>query len=273
MHLESLHIYPVKSLRGLSPDSVEIDTLGASCDRRFMVVDPEGTFMTQRTWPQMARVGAWVDRTSLGLTSDGFGGIRVGLMPDPAAPRVTVRIWKSGDLKAEDCGGEASAWLSRVIGTACRLVRIGPDFCRPLPKAAARPGDVVAFADAVPFLVIGRSSLDCLNDRIVGAGGEAVPMNRFRPNLVIEGSGPFEEDTWSRIRVGSIVFRSVGPCVRCLVPTTDQLTGVRGTEPMRTLATFRRDTREPTHVNFGQNLVHETMAGMLRVGDPVEILQ
>jgi uncharacterized protein YcbX len=272
MHLASLHIYPVKSLRGLSRDSVEVDTLGALGDRRFMVVDPEGTFMTQRTWPQMARIGAFIGGVSLELTTDGFGGVRVGLVPEPGAPRVTVRIWKSEGLEAEDCGGEASAWLSRVIGTPCRLVRIGPAFNRPVLKAAALPGDVVAFADAVPFLVVSRASLDHLNDRIVGAGGEAVPMNRFRPNLVIEGCGPFAEDQWSRIRVGALVFRPVGPCVRCLVPTTDQLTGVRGTEPMRTLATFRRDEREPTHVNFGQNLVHETMTGILRVGDPVEIL-
>ena len=273
MHLASLHIYPVKSLRGLSLEVVELDTLGARCDRRFMVVDPEGTSMTQRAWPQMARIGANIDGTHLELTSDGLGGVRVGLLPEPAAPLVTVRIWKSEGLKAEDCGGEAAAWLSRVIGTPCRLVRIGPAFNRPVLKAAARPGDLVAFADAVPFLVTSRASLDHLNDRIVGAGGEAVPMNRFRPNLVIEGTRPFAEDGWSRIQIGRIVFRSAGPCVRCLVPTTDQLTGLRGTEPMRTLATFRRDEREPTHVNFGQNLVHETLTGTLRVGDPVLLLE
>jgi uncharacterized protein YcbX len=145
-------------------------------------------------------------------------------------------------------------------------VRIGPEF-----KRKSTPNDLVNFADGYPFLVIGEASLNELNDRLIGRGEEALPMNRFRPNLVISGSRAFAEDAWPRVRVGEIVLRDAGPCARCVVTTTDQLTTERGPEPLRTLATYRRDAKTPTNVNFGQNLVHETKRGTLRVGDSVEI--
>ena len=273
MHLASLHLYPVKSLRGFPVESVEIDALGALGDRRFMVTDLQGNFLTQRTVPRMARVSALIEDDTLSLGCEGFGEVRVRRSPDPAAALVPVSVWKSQGLRAEDCGTEASEWLSRVIGSFCRLVRIGPAFSRPVLKSAARTGDIVSFADSVPFLLTTKASLDRLNDRIVEAGGDPVPMDRFRPNVVLQGCEPFAEDSWRRIRIGGVIFMSAGPCARCVVTTTDQLTGSRGTEPLRTLATFRRDSQDPTHVNFGQNLVNETKQGYLRVGDPVEILQ
>jgi uncharacterized protein len=193
--------------------------------------------------------------------------------PDPGAPIVPVRVWKNEGLRAEDCGGEAAAWLAGALGTPCRLVRIGPAFARPVKPAAARPGDLVGFADAFPFLVTSEASLGELNRRIEQAGGEAVPMGRFRPNLVVAGCGPFEEDSWTRIRVGGVVFRIGGPCIRCVITTTDQRTGARGAEPLRTLASFRRDPDDPTSVRFGQNLVHESKSGSLRVGDPVVVVE
>jgi uncharacterized protein YcbX len=149
-------------------------------------------------------------------------------------------------------------------------VRIGPKFSRPILKAAARPGDAVSFADACPFLVISEASLAQLNDRIQENHGEPVPMNRFRPNLVIDGCDAFTEDTWSRVRIGEGVFRNGGPCARCIVTTAEQLTGERtNKEPLKTLATFRRDAADPTDVNFGVNLIHETKQGTIRVGDPI----
>jgi hypothetical protein len=152
-------------------------------------------------------------------------------------------------------------------------VRIGPACVRPVQKAAAEPGDLVSFADAAPLLVTNTGSLADLNDRILEAGGEAVPMDRFRPNIVVAGAEPFAEDQWKRIRIGGVVLRSAGPCARCIVTTTDQETGIRGHEPLRTLATFRRNSQDPTYVNFGQNLVNESKVGILRVGDSVEILE
>jgi uncharacterized protein YcbX len=273
MHLAALFIHPVKSLRGLEAASAEIDPLGAVGDRRFLVVDPGGNFLTQRTIPRMAMIGARYDGPTLALACAGFGDIRVRRDPDPGAPIVTVRVWKSEGLSAEDCGEEPAAWLSLVLGGPCRLVRIGPAFIRQVTKKAARPGDLVAFADSCPFMVTSEASLGDLNRRIARAGADGVPMGRFRPNLVLAGCKPFEEDSWKRLRIGEIVFRSAGPCSRCVITVTDQSTGERGVEPMRTLAAFRRDPLQPTEVNFGMNLIHESHAGVLRVGDPVEVLE
>jgi|SRR5271157_1249647 len=272
MHLAALHIYPVKSFRGLAVQSAEIDSLGAIGDRRFLVVDPAGVFLTQRTAPRMALVGAFLDETALTLRSGGFGEIRVRRAPDPGARLQAVRVWSSEGLQAEDCGNAAASWLGGVLGTPCRLVRIGPAFRRPVKAGRARPGDLVNFADGYPFLAVSEASLGDLNSRIEKTGAEAVPMDRFRPNIVLGGCEPYAEDSWQRLRIGEIVFRSSGPCSRCIITTTDQATGARGVEPLRTLAGYRRNAAEPTLVDFGQNLVHEVKTGLLSVGDPVEIL-
>ncbi len=272
MHLSALNLHPVKSLRGFGVGSAEIDDLGFAGDRRFLVVDSAGAFLTQRTVARMAQVATAIDATTLTLRSEGFGEIHVGRQPDPQSPLVSVQVWKSEGLKAEDCGPQPADWLSRVLGLPCRLVRIGPAFSRPVRPGTARPGDRVHFADAFPLLVIGEASRREMNDRIIEAGGEPVPMDRFRTNLVVEGCEPFAEDTWKRIRIGNVVLRSAGPCLRCVITTTDQQTGIRGKEPLRTLATFRRDPAEPTYVRFGQNLINESKSGVLRVGDPVEVM-
>jgi len=272
MHVAGLHIHPVKSLRGLAVEAAQVDELGLVGDRRFLVVDPEGTFMTQRGVPAMARVGAFLDDSNLTLRAEGMGVIRVRREPDPEAPEVVVRIWKSEGLRAEDCGKLPAAWLSSVLGTACRLVRIGPSFNRPVRADFARPGDAVAFADGFPLLIISEASLGDLNRRVAANGGAAIPMNRFRPNLVVAGCEAYAEDSLGRFRIGSVVFRAAKPCLRCIVTATDQLTGERGVEPMRTLAAYRRDPQAPSEVSFGYNLVNEGKSGVLRVGDPVERL-
>jgi uncharacterized protein YcbX len=273
MHLSGLFLYPVKSLRGLSVTTATVDALGLVGDRRFLIVDDTGRFLTQRTLPRMAQVSTALDATHLTLTAEGAGNVRVALAPDPAAPLRTVSIWKSEGLQAEDCGEAAAAFLRDFLSTPCRLVRIGPAFHRPVLKPAARPGDIYHFGDGAPVLVIGEASLADLNDRIVAHGEEPVPMSRFRPNLVVAGCPAFAEETWTRFRVGSAIFRDAGPSARCLVTTTDQLTGERGREPLRTLATFRRDPRDPADVIFGQNLINESKAGALRLGDRVELLE
>jgi len=273
MHLAALNIHPVKSLRGLAVQSAEVDSLGPVGDRRFLVADPAGSFLTQREVPRMALVGAFLDGSALTLRASSFGEILVRRPPDPEAPVLRVRVWSSEGLLAEDCGDAAASWLGAVLGTPCRLARIGPAFSRPLNPARARQGDLVGFPDGYPFLVVSEASVADLNRRIEATGGRPVPMDRFRPNLVVAGCEPYAEDAWSRIRIGSIVLRSAGPCRRCVITTTDQATGARGAEPLRTLAGYRRNLAEPTLVNFGQNLVHEVKSGLLRVGDPVEILE
>lgn len=265
-----LFIYPVKSLRGHAVLTAEFDALGFIDDRRFMIVDDTGKFLTQRTVPRMALIDATLHASSLTLSTHANNPISVPTSPDLETPLLFVSVWKSEGLQAEDCGADAASWLSDFLGLKCRLVRIGQQFSRPMLKPSARPGDTVSFADASPFLVISAASLAQLNDRIHENQGEPVPMDRFRPGIVIDGCAAFAEDTWTRLQIGDAVFRHGGPCARCIVTTTDQSSGKRtGKEPLRTLATFRRDKTDSTDVNFGVNLIHETKRGTLQVGDEV----
>ena len=269
MDVVSLHLYPVKSLRGLSVSEVTIDALGIVGDRRFLVINAAGVGLTQRTHPQMATIDAHLSAADLILSRTHRGAVRVPLQPQPEATVRATKIFSTEGLMAEDCGEEPAQWLSEAMGEPCRLVRIGPAFSRPLKPSKAVPGDVIAYTDAYPFMVVSEASLMDLNDRLVGQGEAALPIERFRPSLVIRGAKPFEEDTWTSVQIGPIRFRAGGPCARCLVTTTDHRTGVRGHEPLRTLARYRRDAQEQTKINFGQNLIHETKAGTIRLGDRV----
>jgi uncharacterized protein YcbX len=272
VQLTGLFIYPVKSLRGFSVRESAIDNLGILGDRRFLVVDTDGRQLTQRQLPRMALIETELVRNELVLRAPNALPLHVPI----AAPKTslrTVSVWKSENLQAEDCGGDAARWLSAFLGTQCQLVRIGPAFRRPiLDPQRAQPNDVVSFVDAYPFLVISEASLCDLNDRLVARGEESLPMNRFRPSLVISGCSAFAEDSWSRLLIGSITFRAGGACSRCIVTTTDQVTGERSVEPLRTLASYRRDPIDTTAINFGQNLIHETKSGTLRLGDLVTAL-
>jgi len=228
-----------------------------------------GKFLTQRTAPRLARITTALNHGTLTLSAEGGGSISIPTASDPRAPLRTVGVWKSEGLLAEDCSDAPAAWLSDFLATKCRLVRIGAKFHRPVLKKAARPDDVFTFADGAPLLVIGEASLADLNDRIQAKGDAPVPMNRFRPNIVIADCAAFAEDTWPVIQIGGVRLRSAGLSSRCIVTTTDQLTGERGKEPLRTLATFRRDAANPADVNFGVNFIHESKRGTLRVGDEV----
>lgn len=265
-HVSGLFIYPVKSCRGHAVDRADVDAWGFVGDRRYMVVSPDGQFFTQRQHPRMALIDTELTARGLALSSPNHGEVFIAAAENHGAKRVTV--WSS-TVAAEECGDAAAEWLSRFLGVPARLVRMGPDFDRPVKPGKARPGDVVTFADAYPFLVVGETSLAHLNDRIMANGGDPVPMDRFRPNLVIADCDPFAEDAWPQFRAGDVVFRNAGPCARCVVTTTDQQTAERGKEPLKTLATFRRDAADPTDVNFGTNLVHETKHGSVRVGDDI----
>ena len=273
VHLAGLFIHPVKSLRACAVTSARIDPLGLASDRRFLVVDETGRFLTQRTLPRMALVTTALSADTLTLSAEGARDLHVSRASDPAAPLRAVSVWQSDGLQAEDCGDGPAQWLGDFLGVKCRLVRLGTAFHRPvLRPQGSRPGDLLSFADGYPFLLISEASLADLNDRLAARGEDALPMNRFRPNLVVSGCPAYAEDTWPRLRIGGVTFRAGGPCARCVVTTTDQLTAERGKEPLRLLASYRRDTEDPTNVNFGRNLIHETKSGTLSVGDPVEIL-
>ena len=275
MQLAGIFLYPVKSLGGFAVEAAAIDELGLAGDRRFMVVEPSGQFLTQRALPRMALIATALTGEFLTLRAGGAGTVRVARAPDPSAPLLPVGVWKDAGLQAEDCGEDAARWLGEFLGRPCRLVRIGAAFVRPipgrkLPGPAAAPR-FVSFADAFPFLVIGEATLGELNGRLAAQGEPAVPMDRFRPNLVVRGGAPYAEDGWERLRIGGVAFRGAEPCARCVITTTDQATAERGPEPLRTLATYRRDAREPSKVNFGRNFVHETSPALLRVGAAVEL--
>ena len=253
-------------------ESVSIDRRGISGDRRFLVTDPAGRFLTQRTWPRMALVATRLDDVELTLDAPGHGVIHVARASQPDAPRTQVSVWSSEGLIAEDCGDAAAGWLSDFLGTRCRLVRAGEEFTRPVRKVPAdMTGAEVGFADGFPGLLLTEASWADLNNRLLERGEEPVPMDRFRPNLVVAGAAPYAEDTWRRVRIGTVAFRAAGHCARCIVTTTDQATAERGPEPLRTLAGYRRDARKPEDVNFGQNVIPEGSTGVIRVGDPVTV--
>ncbi len=265
MELSEINLFPVKSLGGIGVARWPLDRFGLYLDRRWMVVDAQGRFLTQRQHPQMALVRPRLDGERLTLTCFGLPDHHVPA-PDPEAPRVPVRVWED-EVAAVHLSAETDAWLAQAIGVPdCRLVWFPEDAVRPVDPRFAGPEDRTAFSDGFPLLLIGEGSLDDLNARLEAP----LPMRRFRPNLVVQGAPPYAEDHWRRIRIGEVVLRVVKPCSRCVVTTVDPDTGeARGPEPLRTLAGYRqRDGK----VFFGQNLIHETQ-GVLRVGDPVTVLE
>lgn len=268
MHIHSLHIYPVKSLRGCDVVSVELDELGFVGDRRFMVVDEQGGFLTQRTIPAMAMVSTALRETALTLSAESLGCVSVSLRGEPGATPRPVALWSERGLLAEDAGDEVAEWLAHVLGVRCRLVRIGSGFHRRMTGAAARAGDLVSFADAAPVHITSISSLDDLNCRIHAHGGDPVPMSRFRPNLVIAGGAPFAEDGWTALTAGGVLLRMDGPTERCAISAIDQHSAQRGVEPLRTLSTFR-SVAARNAVCFGVNCIQESKSGRLSVGDAI----
>jgi uncharacterized protein len=269
MQLTGINIYPVKSLRGFSVTSAEVDELGLIGDRRFLVVDDNGQFLTQRALPRMAQIATELGSETLILRNPDHGSATVGLYEH--GPITPVKIWND-QVQALDCGVEIAVWLSDFLRHPCRLVHVGSAYSRPVNKPGALADDQVTFADTAPLLVISEASLSNLNDRIIENQSEPVPMARFRTNLVVSGCEPFAEDTWTRLKIGEVTFRAAGLCARCIMTTTDQSSGDRGKEPLHTMATFRRDQTEPSKINFGLNLINENKTGTIRVGDAVELL-
>jgi hypothetical protein len=265
VHLSGLHLYPLKSGAAFSPEAVAVDAVGPVGDRRWMLVGDDGAPLTQRELPRLARVHALpAAGGGLDLVALGMPPLAVAV-PGPDAPRVRTRLWgRATEGRVADAA--AGAWLGAYLETACRLLFVPPDLARQVAEPWGRRGERTAFTDGFPFLLVGEGSLRALNDRL----DAPVPMDRFRPNLVLAGTEPFEEDGWERIRIGELELRVVKPCPRCVVTTVDQATGIRDRagEPLRTLASFR--TREGK-VWFGMNAVHET-EGELRLGETVEVL-
>ena len=259
--LSGVYIYPIKSCGGISLEKAELVATGLRDDRRWMLVDEAGGFMSQRGHPRMALISPSLTPERLTVSAPGMPDLEV---PTRFGTGETVRVEVWGDeLRGEPAGEEADRWFSEFLEFPCRLVRKPDDDFRPVDSLYATEDDQTSFADGFSLLVISEASLEDLNSRLA----EPVPMNRFRPNLVIGGCEPFAEDRWDEMRVGDAGFRVAEPCPRCAVTTVDQRTGERRKEPLRTLATYRRSGGE---VWFGRNLIH-TSAGTVCVWDPVEV--
>jgi uncharacterized protein YcbX len=260
--LSAIHLYPVKGIGGVSPTRAEVNPQGLAHDRRWLIVDSQGQFVSQRTQPRLAVISGSFDGRRLTLAAPGRDSL--DLEVPGGNDRLDVTVWRDS-LSAAAVGHRADNWISEYLDQECRLAYMDRKAIRPISSSAGQSGETVSFADGYPCLLISNASLADLNSRLA----TPVPMNRFRPNLVVDGCGAFAEDSWRLIGIGGAVFRFAGLCPRCVVTTVDQASGARvSEEPLRTLGQYRQ--RE-TGVVFGVNLVPEK-SGAIAVGDPVTVL-
>ncbi len=269
--ISSLHVYPVKSCRGFAPATAHLAARGLLHDREWMIVDPTATphrFVTQREYPRLALIDTAVTDRELRLSAPGRPLLAVAL--DAGGPRCSVVVWRD-TVAAIDQGQDAADWLSMFVGKSLRLVRFAPEFERRCnPQYAGDSGAHTGFADGYPLLVIGIASLADLNARLAARGQPALPMNRFRPNIVVDGWEPYDEDHCAVVAAGEARMRMVKPCVRCQITTTDQASAEVGVEPLLTLAEYREHPMLGG-VTFGMNAIVTAGADQrLEVGMPVE---
>lgn len=262
MKLTAINKYPVKSLKGLSLEKAWVDSFGIGGDRRWMLVDAEGRFVTQRKHPVMGTIMVEDGESALRFTSAEGAVLTVNLeeFVDP----VDSLVW-GDNILALGAGSAVSSWFSRLLGMPVRLVYMPDSSFRQVDREYVDYKKRVSFADGFPFLLISEASLNDLNERL----SVPVAMSRFRPNLVVSGCQPFEEDSWKVIRIGDIEFEIVKPCSRCIMTTIDEESLKPNKEPLKTLATYRKNEYG---VCFGQNLVHRG-SGVLTVGNSVEVLK
>jgi hypothetical protein len=283
--ISALTIYPIKSCGGIALQRSPIGMAGLHNDRRWMVVDEAGVFLTQRSHPAMARVRTEIRDGYLIVTTPGQPRLDIPMevVEDDDSVRCQVKVWRD-TVDAVDEGDLAAQWFGALLGTPCRLVKVHPQSQR-LASTERITGwlarhpevqgfgieHVYAFADGYPILVASEASLADLNQRLAARGQPAVGMERFRPNVVLGEFGAFDEDFTVQIRVGEIGMALVKPCVRCPIPNTDQTTGERGTEPVSTLAQFRRQAGGG--VTFGMNAIVSAPPGaVIQVGDRAEVV-
>jgi uncharacterized protein YcbX len=256
--VSGLFVYPVKGCRGIPLGRARLEARGLRHDRRWAIVDETGTTLTQRNHPRLALVDVAIEDASLVLSPRDAGAPALRLPMAPSGPRRSVTVWHD-TVDAIDAGEEAARWATQLLGISASVVHMPDDVRRAAKPAYARPDDIVGFADAFPLLLATTASLADLNARME----RPLPMDRFRPNVVVDGCAPWAEDAWTRVRIGDLPVRVVKPCDRCVVTTTDQQTGERGVEPLRTLATFRKRGND---VFFAVNGVPDA-EGDVAVGD------
>lgn len=263
--LQDIYIYPVKSLGGLSVPEAEVQQKGLQYDRRWMLTDKKGNFLSQRTNPQMALLQVNINENGLIISHKKHVRPPIAIPFDATTKKeVTVSIWNDV-CKVLEVSVQANEWFSLALNMTVKLVFM-PDLTnRFVETNYADIKRTVSFADAYPFLVISQSSLDQLNNCLQ----TPIPMNRFRPNLVFTGGAPHVEDTFHAFRIGNISFTTAKPCVRCVLTTIDQESATRGKEPLKTLSGYRTSNNQ---ILFGQNLLH-TGSGIIKTGDKIIVQQ
>ncbi len=287
--LSELYIYPIKSAAGIAVNEAPLTSRGLQYDRRWMVADAQGKFMSQRRFPQMALIGVSIGDQHLQITAPGMPellvriddclGLDSGARNEPFE-RLTVEVW--GDrTEAVALGTDSARWFSEFIGTDCQLVYMPERSHRPAEHGQLGADRLVSFADAYPYLLISEASLAGLNQKLLTQGKTPVTMARFRPNLVVKGCAkPHEEDSWQQIRIGETALDLPKRCARCSIPNVNPATGdypkdrhgQRGKEPTQTLSTYRYWDKG---IWFGQNCVqvqNGTPNATLRIGDAIEVI-
>ena len=263
LFLSQINIFPVKSAAGISMKTATVTDRGIAHDRRWMLVDRDHRFLSQRKLPRMTLISTQILQDCLRVNAPGQHELRIPLS-GCTGREISVSIW-SDICSALSCGPEAAEWFSRFLGKEVQLVYMPDKAERLTDPLFGENQSQVSFVDGYPFLLIAEASLMDLNKRL------SVPleMNRFRPNLVISGSAPYEEDRWQNIRIGDITFEIVKPCSRCTITTVDPENAETGKEPLKTLATYRK---VGSKVYFGQNLIHRNQ-GILQKGMKLQILK
>ncbi|MCF1752759.1 MOSC domain-containing protein [Mariniradius sediminis] len=248
MLLQDIYIYPIKSLGGIRLPKANLEERGLQWDRRWMLVDGKGDFLTQRVHPSMAllQVELRADGLLVFHKQDPTKRINIPFTPQSEATR-PVTVWDDTVL-GQEVSKEVDAWFSEILGMPCGLVWMPPSTERKIDAKYAVNSESVGFADAMPYLLIGQSALDDLNARLQSP----VPMDRFRPNLVFSGGPAYIDDTWDKVKIGDALFKITKPCARCVLTTVDQATAQKGKEPLRTLSTYRT---VGSKVLFGQNML------------------
>ena len=266
LRVSQLYIYPIKSLGGIAVDNAMVTDRGLQYDRRYMLVDKNNLFLTQRELPAMALLQSSIEGNDLVIRHKKSADLRIklSLVPARTGDATKVQVWEDV-CEAVFVSQNADEWFSNCLGLSCRLVYMPETTKRKVDAAYAVKDDITSFSDAYPVLMIGQSSLDDLNNRLE----VILPMNRFRPNIVFTGGRPFEEDTMEHFTINTVQFFGVKPCARCVVTTTNQETGIAGKEPLKTLATYRVANNK---ILFGQNVLIQGN-GSIAIGDSIEVIK
>lgn len=268
LKLSEIWVYPVKSFGGISLQDAQVTDRGLELDRRWLLVDDDGRFLSQREYPELALFRPEIAGDNLRIThKESLKTIDIPLRPVFAKERtaINVTVWDD-TMHSFEVSKESSAWFTKLLGFSVRLVYMPDDSERKLdPKYAISGNEINSFSDAYPFLIIGQSSLDDLNGRLK----EKVSVNRFRPNFVFTDGEAFEEDFWREFKIGNLLFVGVKPCDRCVMTTVDQEKGIiAGKDPLKTLAKYRNFGNK---VLFGQNVIGLEL-GVVSVGDEIKVL-